>query len=43
MRQMPLVLGLSVFFLLLSAAIAANVGGRSMLEMRGAWVAQAIR
>jgi hypothetical protein len=43
MRQMPLVLGLSVVFLLLSAAIAANVGGRSMLEMRGAWVAQALR
>jgi hypothetical protein len=43
MRQMPLVLGLSIAFLLLSAAIAANVGGSSMLEMRGAWVAQALR
>jgi hypothetical protein len=43
MRQMPLVLGLSVAFLLLSAAIAANVGGGSMLEMRGAWIAQALR
>jgi hypothetical protein len=43
MRQMPLVLGLSVAFLLLSAAIAANMSGSSMLEMRGAWIAQALR
>src|ERR1700719_2831983 len=43
MRQMPLVLGLSVAFLLLSAAIAANLGGSSMLEMRGAGVAHALR
>jgi len=42
MRQIPLVVGLSVAFLLLSAAIAANVGG-GMPEMRGAWVAHALR
>ena len=42
MRQIPLVVELSVVFLLLSAAIAANIGGQ-MPEMRGAWVAQAIR
>jgi hypothetical protein len=42
MRQIPFVVGLSVAFLLLSAAIAANIGGR-MPEMRGAWIAQALR
>ena len=42
MRQIPLVVGLSVAFLLLSAATAANIGGQ-MPEMRGAWVAQALR
>lgn len=42
MKQIPLVLGLSVAFLLLSAAIAANIGG-PMPEMRGAWIAQALR
>jgi hypothetical protein len=42
MRQIPLVVGLSVVFLLLSAAIAANIGG-GMPEMRGAWIAQALR
>ena len=43
MRQIPLVFGLSVAFLLMSAAIAANIGGSNMLEMRGAWIAQALR
>ena len=42
MRNAPLVLGLSIAFLLLSAAIAANISGH-MPEMRGAWVAQALR
>jgi len=42
MRQIPLVVGFSVAFLLLSAAIAANIGGQ-MPEMRGAWVAHALR
>jgi hypothetical protein len=42
MRQIPLALGLSLAFLLFSAAIAANVSGQ-MPEMRGAWVAQAFR
>jgi len=42
MRQIPFVVGLSVAFLLLSDAIAANIGGH-MPEMRGAWVAQALR
>jgi len=42
MKHIPAVLGLSVVFLLLSAAIAANIGGH-MPEMRGAWVAQALR
>jgi hypothetical protein len=42
MRQIPFVVGLSVAFLLMSAAIAANIGGQ-MPEMRGAWVAQALR
>ena len=37
MRRIPFAVGLSVAFLLLSAAIAANIGGR-MPEMRGAWV-----
>jgi hypothetical protein len=36
MRQMPTVVGCAVAFLLLSAAMAANVGGQ-MREMRGAW------
>jgi hypothetical protein len=39
MRQIPLVVGFGVVFLLLSAAIAANIGGH-MPEMRGAWVAK---
>ena len=43
MRQLPFVLELSVVFLLLSAAIAANVTGSGMFEMRGAWVAQSFR
>jgi uncharacterized membrane protein YqhA len=38
MRHIPLVFGLSVAFVLLSAAIAANIGGQ-MPEMREAWVA----
>jgi len=42
MRQIPFVVGPSVAFLLLSAAIAANIGG-NMPEMRGAWIAQALR
>ena len=42
MRQMPMVVGFAVAFLLLSAAIAANIGGQ-MPEMRGAWIAQALR
>lgn len=42
MSRIPLVFGLSMTFLLLSAAIAANIGGH-MPEMRGAWVAQALR
>jgi hypothetical protein len=42
MKHIPAVLGLSVVFLLLSAAIAANIGGH-MPEMRGAWIAQALR
>jgi hypothetical protein len=42
MRQIPLVVGFSVVFLLLSAAIAANIGG-PMPEMRGAWLAKALR
>jgi len=42
MRQIPLVFGLGVAFLLLGAAIAANIGGH-MPEMRGAWIAQALR
>jgi len=42
MRQIPLLVGLSMGFLLLSAAIAANIGG-NMPEMRGAWISQALR
>jgi hypothetical protein len=42
MRQIPAVFGLCVALLLLSAAVAANVGGQ-MQEMRGAWVGQALR
>lgn len=42
MKQMPTFVGVAVFFLLMSAAIAANVGGQ-MPQMRGAWVAQAAR
>lgn len=42
MKQIPMVLTLSVFFLLFSAAIAVNFSG-AMPEMRGAWVAQALR
>jgi hypothetical protein len=42
MRQIPLVIGFSVAFLLLSAGIAANIGG-PMPEMRGAWVNHALR
>ena len=42
MRQIPAIFGLSVALLLLSAAVVANIGGQ-MQEMRGAWVAQALR
>jgi hypothetical protein len=42
MRQIPLVFGFGVAFLLMSAAIAANIGGH-MPEMRGAWMTQAFR
>jgi hypothetical protein len=43
MKRTSLVLGLSLGFLLFSAAIIANVGGNHMPQMRGAWVAQALR
>ena len=43
MKQIPLVFGLSVAFLLFGAAIAANIAGNHMPEMRGAWMAQALR
>jgi hypothetical protein len=43
MKQMSLVFGLSVAFLLFSAAIASNISGSNMPEMRGAWIAQALR
>jgi hypothetical protein len=43
MRHASLAFGLSVVFLLFGAALAANVGGSHMPEMRGAWVAQALR
>lgn len=42
MRQISSVLLTGVVFLLLSAAIAANVSGQ-MQEMRGAWITQALR
>jgi len=42
MSQVPFAVGLGVVFLLLSAAIVANIGGH-MPEMRGAWIAQALR
>jgi hypothetical protein len=42
MRQIPTLFGLTLALLLLSAAVAANFGGQ-MPEMRGAWVAQAMR
>ena len=40
--RIPLVFALSIAFLLLIAAIAANIGGH-MPEMRGAWVGKALR
>jgi hypothetical protein len=42
-RRIPRVLGLSFTMVLFSAAIVANVGGGHMPEMRGAWIAQALR
>jgi len=42
MRRVPFAVGLGVAFLLLSAAVAANIGGH-MPEMRGAWLAHALR
>jgi len=41
-RQIPLVFGVSVAFLLLSAGITANIAGH-MPEMRGAWLSHALR
>jgi hypothetical protein len=43
MRHASLALGLSIGFVFFAAAIAANIGGNQMPEMRGAWVAQAVR
>ena len=43
MRQVSTLFGLTLGFLLFSAAIAANISGHAMPEMRGAWVAQALR
>jgi hypothetical protein len=43
MKQMSLVFGLSLAFLLFNAAIVANIGSKNMPEMRGAWIAQSLR
>jgi hypothetical protein len=43
MRQASVMFGLSVALLLFGAGIAANLGKGQMPEMRGAWVAQALR
>ena len=43
MRHVSMACGLGIVFLLLGAAIAANVRSSHMPEMRGAWVAQALR
>jgi hypothetical protein len=43
MRRASLAFGLGIGFILLGAAIAANIGGSQMPEMRGAWITQAMR
>jgi hypothetical protein len=43
MGRTSLAFGLALGFLLLGAAIVANVDGRQMPEMRGAWITQAMR
>jgi hypothetical protein len=43
MRHASLAFGLSIAFLLFGVAIAANIRGTQMPEMRGAWVTQAMR
>jgi hypothetical protein len=43
MRHVSFACGLAIVFLLFGAAIAANFRSGHMPEMRGAWVAQALR
>ena len=43
MRQVSFAFCLGVGFLLFGAALAANVGGTHMPEMRGAWITKAWR
>jgi hypothetical protein len=43
MKHASLAFGMGIGFLLLGAAIAANIGSHQMPEMRGAWVSQAMR
>jgi hypothetical protein len=43
MKYVSWTFGLSFAVLLFGAALVANIGGSQMTEMRGAWVAQAMR
>jgi hypothetical protein len=43
MKYLSLAFGMSFAVFLFGAAVVANIGGSQMPEMRGAWIAQALR